>query len=99
MRVQKFYEAKGYRLLQQRLKTPFAEVDLLFQSSQGHVLMVEVKSANIEDFYFFRISKKQKKRLERAVLYLSEEFECPVEINWAFVKNSGEVMVVEDVCG
>ncbi len=98
-RVKKFYEAKGFKLLKHRLRTPFAEVDLLFQSPQGQVLMVEVKSANTEDFYLFRVPIKQKKRLERAVLYMSEELGCFIEIHWAFVKNSGEVVVVEDVCG
>lgn len=98
-KVQEYYQARGFKLLKHRLKTPFAEVDLLLQSKNGDVVLVEVKSANVEDFQIFRITPKQKKRLERALIFLSEYLDCPVGLNWAFVNKFGEVTVVENVYG
>lgn len=97
--VRKFYERQGYELLAQRLRTPFAEIDLLFKTEVGHVLMVEVKTSNISDFQPHRISKKQKERQKRALLYLTSQLECLVEVHWAFVTKAGDVSVIEDVSG
>lgn len=78
------------------MKTPFAEVDLLFRSLRGTLVLVEVKSANSEVFYSVRISKNQKQRLIRAAAFLSERFGCLVEIHWAFV-SFDEVTIVDDI--
>jgi putative endonuclease len=99
LRVREYYEKKQYQFLSHRLKTPYGEVDLLFWTSRGHLLMVEVKSSSHHDFQSYRIGWKQKKRLERALIFLSEKFETPVEIHWAFVDSRGEVFIVEDVVG
>lgn len=98
-RVQKHYQQKGYHLLEQRLKTPFAEVDLLFQAPEGHALMVEVKTVNSADFHSYRISKNQKARLVRALVFLAARLDTLVEIHWAFVTKEGEITVIEDISG
>lgn len=59
--------------------------------------MVEVKTANLSDFQPFRISKKQKARLVRAMLFLAARWEKPVEIHWAFVTKEGAITVFEDI--
>ncbi len=98
-RVQIFYQQKGYVLLAQRVKTPFAEVDLLFKTPEGHALMVEVKTANLSAFQNHRISWKQRARLIRALQFLAERWKVPVEVHWAFVTKEGEVTIIEDISG
>lgn len=96
--VQLHYEKKRYFLLRQRLKTPFAEVDLLFRSPDGrHLLLVEVKTANQGTFYNTRITRRQKYRLFGAASFLAERFRTLVEVHWAFVTKTGEVTIIEDV--
>ncbi|MEK2645605.1 YraN family protein [Bdellovibrio sp. BCCA] len=97
--VQKFYERKGYELLGQRVKTPFAEVDLIFKTPEGHALMVEVKTANIADFQPHRISQRQKTRQLRALQFLAERLDSLVEAHWAFVTKEGVVTIIEDISG
>lgn len=94
-----YYKGRGYNFLTQRHKTPFAEVDLLFRAPQGHLLMVEVKTVNLSEFQVYRISRRQKARLLRALSYLTEHFDCLVEVHWAFVTKTGEVQVIEDISG
>ncbi|ASD65451.1 hypothetical protein B9G79_08580 [Bdellovibrio bacteriovorus] len=93
----KHYQLKGYQLLGQRVRTPFAEVDLLFKTSRQTLLMVEVKTTNLSDFQPFRISKKQKARLVRAMLFLASRWDIPVEVHWAFVTKDGQITVFEDI--
>ncbi|WP_415063723.1 YraN family protein [Bdellovibrio sp.] len=97
--VQKFYEEKGYKLLEQRLKTPFAEIDLIFKTPEGHALMVEVKTTNLSEFQNYRISRKQKARLLRALQFLTNRLDSLVEVHWAFVTKEGVVTVIEDISG
>ncbi|UOF01922.1 hypothetical protein MNR06_03005 [Bdellovibrio reynosensis] len=81
------------------MKTPFAEVDLLFRTPDNHVLMVEVKTNNISAFQNFRIGKRQKNRLVRALQFLSDRLDSLVEVHWAFVTKEGKVTVIEDISG
>jgi putative endonuclease len=92
-----YYQSRNFLILKQRMKTPFAEVDLLFRAPQGHLLMVEVKSVNLTSFYLTRVSKKQKNRLEKAVLFLANRFSSLVEIHWAFVGRDDRVTIFEDI--
>lgn len=98
-RVIAHYVSKGCELLGQRIKTPFAEVDLLFKNPKGDILMVEVKTANISEFQQYRISWKQKRRLLRALTFLSDETKTPIEVHWAFVTKEGQVTIIDDVSG
>jgi len=91
-----WYHQKQYVILEQRVKTPFAEVDLLFETPEGHLLMVEVKSVKNADFIPTAIGKRQKQRLQRAMIYLTEQFKTPVEVHWAFV-SSFDITVIEDI--
>lgn len=87
---------ENYKLLAHRFKTPYAEVDLLFDL-KSHLLLVEVKSYSSAAFLPNRITSKQKDRLFRAATYLQNKFKKPVEINWAFVSAAGDVLVITDV--
>ncbi|HWU44027.1 MAG TPA: YraN family protein [Bdellovibrio sp.] len=92
------YQNKNYRLLHQRVKTPFAEIDLLFRTPSGNLLVVEVKAANLSSFYGTRVSWKQKNRLLRAANFLNAQTQCLVEIHWAFVNDRRQITIFEDIC-
>ncbi|WP_413578665.1 YraN family protein [Bdellovibrio sp. HCB290] len=96
--VSKYYINRNYLLLKQRVKTPFAEIDLLFQTpDRKKLLMVEVKTANQTTFYNARISPRQKYRLMGAATFLASRFNCLVEVHWAFVTRFGEITIIDDV--
>lgn len=95
--VQNYYLKKGYEVLGQRIKTPYAEVDLILKTPQGHALMVEVKTTNLCEFQNYRISRNQKCRLLRALQFLSDKLETLVEVHWAFVTKEGEVTIIDDI--
>lgn len=81
------------------MKTPFAEIDLVFKTPEGHALMVEVKTVNLDHFHSTRISLKQKQRLLRALQFLAERWNTLVEVHWAFVTKEGEITIIEDISG
>lgn len=95
--VEKHFLAQGYQALARRLKTPYAEIDLLFRTPESHLLMVEVKTVNIESFQPHRVSWRQKQRQLRALQFLIQKWGCPVEVNWAFVTKKGELTLIEDI--
>ena len=86
-------------MIEQRVKTPFAELDLLFRTPEGHLLIDEVKTANLASFYNFKVTPRQKIRLLRAVQFLAERFSTLVEIHWAFVTKDGEITIISDISG
>lgn len=98
-RVRAFYQKKSYSLIEQRVKTPYAELDLLFRTPEGHLLIVEVKTANLSSFYNYKVTPRQKIRLLRAVQFLAERFATLVEIHWAFVTKEGEITIISDISG
>ncbi len=96
--VSKYYIHRNYQLLKQRVKTPYAEIDLLFRApDRMNLLMVEVKTANQATFYNARISPRQKYRLMGAAAFLAARFNCLVEVHWAFVTRFGEITIIDDV--
>ena len=68
--VLRWFEAQGYRLLQQRRKTPFGEIDLWLLGPDHKPCAVEVKSTPDFQFLETRISRKQRDRLRRTWRYL-----------------------------
>jgi Holliday junction resolvase-like predicted endonuclease len=67
------YQSRGYELLRRRWKTPFAELDLFLKSPEGTWVIVEVKSLPSTDYVESRLGRKQKMRLKRAFLWLTEK--------------------------
>ena len=98
-RVRAYYQKKSYSLIEQRVRTPYAELDLLFRTPEGHLLIVEVKTANLSSFYNYKVTPRQKVRLLRAVQFLAERFATLVEIHWAFVTKEGEITIISDISG
>lgn len=64
-----FLEQKGFKLIKNRAKTPYGEIDLLMQDDQT-IVAIEVKyRKNIEDAAY-SILPKQKLRIQNALLWL-----------------------------
>lgn len=79
-------KAKKCRILGQRIRTPFAEVDILFRSAQGQIVLLEVKSLTRWAWLETRLTRKQTERLKRAALYFSHKMNEPIQLCAAFVK-------------
>lgn len=68
------------------------EIDLLF--FLDHYLMVEVKSLSSKEHINFRLKDSQKKRLLSAREYFQSFKDVPVELLFAFVHVSGEMITL-----
>lgn len=86
-------QRRGYRLVRRRLKTPFAEVDLVM-ASLAEYLLIEVKTIGHPAFLPNRIGPAQKARLERAREYLEGKTGAPVRLMWAFVPSEGRILLL-----
>jgi putative endonuclease len=63
---------KFYRVLGQRVKTKFGEIDLVALSPDGTLCFIEVKARELEGAAVEAITGRQRSRIERAAaLYLS----------------------------
>lgn len=97
LKVADHFKASGYRWIHHRLKTPFAEVDLLFEGVD-HFLMVEVKSCSSLQFAIGKLRGRQKQRLQRAYLHLTEVLPKPLRYCVVLVVHD-EMHILEDVLG
>lgn len=88
--VQQRLEARGYRLLHHRWKTPFAEVDLVM-ANLCELLVVEVKCLSRFSPREFRVSPKQKQRLFRVRQALEARHQTDTRLLLALVEDSGEL--------
>lgn len=70
--IEHLTKSRSWSFISQRIKTPFAEVDLLFETPYGWA-MVEVKSLCHHSWSAVRLSQKQAQRLRQAHLWLSEK--------------------------
>lgn len=95
-RVESFLRAKGFKTLAQRLKTPFAELDLIMQSPTGEVWMIEVKSCISPAWWQHRVGQRQKQRLLQALQFLTNTCSTPHHAVLAIVGPNDEVELIED---
>ena len=96
--VRNHYLEKGFKLLHHRLRTKLAEADLVFLDQDGRILIVEVKSWTRPEFIEFRLSQKQKRRLQRLIISISESH-GEVYAHLAIVSQSNQITIFEDVFG
>ena len=78
------------------MKTPFAELDLIFETPQGEILIVEVKSIQSKEYIQGRLSDKQKKRLCRGMQFLQTQTSRPILFWLVMVTPQKEVLVFRD---
>lgn len=62
--------AKGYRILGQRQRTPFGEVDIA-ALRKGVLVIVEVKARNTRDAGLYAVTPMQRERIGRAASVLA----------------------------
>lgn len=62
------------------------------RSPEGDLVLIEVKSVTSMDFLSVRISPRQKRRLERVLIYCCER-EPRVRLELAIVSRQGEVQI------
>jgi Holliday junction resolvase-like predicted endonuclease len=94
--VARVLESQGARLIEQRYKTPFGEVDLFMVAPSGAKLIVEVKSVRSVEFAETRVSRRQRKRLQNVVQYLAE-IHSEVEFMLALVDDQNKVQIFDDL--
>lgn len=86
-------KSENLKILARRLKTPFAEIDILAGHQSQIWCVYEVKTFN-EAFQKQVLSLKQKQRLQRACIYLSEKFQVTVILKLALVEKNQKVIFV-----
>ncbi|MGE3756768.1 MAG: YraN family protein [Pseudobdellovibrionaceae bacterium] len=88
---------RHWKLAAQRVRTPFAEIDLVFRTSYGFAL-VEVKTLWDKNWVLHRLSMNQARRLKNALMWFSEK--RPTSLHLAFVyRGSTEVLVIDENFG
>ena len=93
--VEKYFLKNGFSLFSKRLKTPFAEVDLVFTKNRKTYL-IEVKSLGQLDFSLVRVSKAQKERLLRARIWIESLWSRDAALAFAFVLTDGQIFIFND---
>lgn len=93
-------------MLHQRLRSRFAEVDLVFSrlratgnslvGDEEECLVVEVKSAQCSDFLKDRVKPQQKVRLRRFCLSLFDQGFENVTLVYAFVDENDQIQFFSD---
>ena len=92
--VASWFNKNGWEVLGQRIKTPYAEIDLLVIKN-NIIKIIEVKSIRNKEFMSHRISVRQKQRLSQAYGYFSNKFSKTVEIEIAFVDRNENIEFIE----
>lgn len=95
-RVAEYLRKKSLRILKTRWRTTYAEIDLLAESARGEIWIFEVKTLTHFDFLTARVSRRQKERLKRALMYVQSKTTKPVRLALAFVDQRGEVLIFEN---
>ena len=79
------HSKRNCSIISERLCTPFAEVDILFRSAKGQVVLLEVKTLSKWAWIETRLGSKQISRLKRASQFVEGRLGESVQICAAFV--------------
>jgi Holliday junction resolvase-like predicted endonuclease len=93
--VGQYFKNLGYEILHERLRTKFAEIDLVVKNHE-EVILVEVKSNSSAEWVRVRVSQRQKKKLRLALRYMQTQFSLPVSLHLATVTKDGEIQIYAD---
>ena len=93
--VCRFLQIHGFRLVSANLKTPWAQLDLLMQTPQGKMLILEVKYLSFGMDPQSRLSTGQRQRLERARFGLMDQSNRPVALGLAYVSPLGKIDFID----
>lgn len=78
-----FLRFKGYKILEQRFKTPVGEIDLIARKGKA-LVMVEVKQRRSIDEALESVTPKMRGRIERAALYYMHRHSGAQDLNLRF---------------
>ncbi len=90
------FEKQGYIFVTAQLPLYFAEVDLLLLSPTGELVVIEVKSVQVDLAFRPPVGSEQRRRLSRVFEQLVRTSERPVRMHLAAVNQQGEVVVYLD---
>lgn len=97
--IQHFQE-KGFIFVVNNLSTYHAEVDLLFLSTEGELVLVEVKTVINDDLHFRPIvGLDQCRRLKKVFESLLAHSKRPVRLHLAAVNQFDQVTIFDDFLG
>lgn len=94
--VIKYFQKQGYRLIQHRAQTPFAEVDILMQDPLDCLVLIEVKSVKSFEFLSRSLGVKQKKRLLKTLEYFVAQSK-KARLEFMAVNQANEVLSLPEV--
>jgi Holliday junction resolvase-like predicted endonuclease len=94
--VEEHFIQKKYILVTKNIKIFSIEVDLLFLSPAGELVIVEVKSVGDEVAWRNLVSEKQKLRLKRVFDHLISTSPRPIRAHLAAVNHSKDIHIHED---
>ena len=83
---------RGATVVAERLRTPFAEIDLLFRW-KGQLWLIEVKTLSRVEFLSVRMSRRQKVRLCQAREWIQEHFRMETALIFAVVQGNGKILL------
>lgn len=79
-----YLRLKGYEILENRLKTPVGEIDLLVRKRKT-LIAVEVKTRSTLEKASLVLTTFQQKRIERALLYYLRRKTSPLDLRFDVV--------------
>ena len=93
--VENFFCNYGFDLFSKRLKTPLAEIDLVFIKN-NKTYLIEVKSLGRLDFSLVRISRSQKERLLRARIWIESLWGRETALAFAYVLPNQTIFIFNE---
>ena len=95
--VVRYFQKAGFKTIRRRWKTPYAEIDLVFQGlKKNQLLVLEVKRNAYAEFREWVLTKQQKNRLKRALIWLSEKG-FDVDFRIVIVNKNDSIEIISDV--
>ena len=79
-----YLRIKGYKVLENRFKTPVGEIDILARKGKT-LVAIEVKSRNTRDAAVVALTSYQQRRIERALLYYLARKPSPLDLRFDVV--------------
>lgn len=76
-----YLQLKGYSLLENRLKTPFGEIDLIVKKGP-YIVAVEVKTRASREKAALSLSSLQMKRIQYAFLFYTKRHPSPLDLRF-----------------
>ncbi len=94
-RVKEYLLKNNFKLIEQRYRTPFGEVDLLLQSPKGPFVLIEVKTISDWQRLLWRIDHRQKQRLKRACSFIENKYKKLVILKVAYIDRFNKILFLD----